>query len=820
LAIPDFEDSVVYRVQKSILHELPISGNLLLSIPPISAESTFSSLASTLYRIANPQPQPPSIVEFSPAALAGSKIGPDLLALFLAGEPVPKVSQNFFSPICRPQLLGENYQRKRRTTPQGALFPDIQKPRSHGEYRKAYSRIKTTGTISTHTIHMLTIWDQVYLVLLPPINLDFVPQIDVLERLRPYQKSGISFLVDHESALLADEMGTGKTVMAIVALRILFRLGKIRKALVICPVSVLGVWQDHLRDWGSELEFTVVRGTKETRKMDWDYPAHVYVSTYDTIASDFLNIVKKKKPFFCPACSSELRFKDKIHVSSADELPKFKCPKCGALLKDIPLKESLVDPEIFESFDIVIADEAQYIKNPEADRSRAVKLLRPKIRWALTGTPVENRLEDLASIFAFIKPSYMRAEGLTPTLAKELMKPFFLRRLKRDVLSELPAKTKQDIWLELDDDQSQEYERVLAADVSELTRLGEKVTKVHIFAVITRLKRICNFARQKRKSAKTDALMAQLQEIKESGHKAIVFTQWADPYGVETLGSLLSPFGASVLRGGMTDHQREEAIAKFRGDPETAVLIATVKTGGIGLTLTEANYVFHFDHWWNPATMWQAEDRVHRPGQERGVNIYSYWMQNTIEERIYQKLQEKGLLFDDVVNGLSEVAINETFTTQEWLEMLGIKTSEPPREKEPRQEGAPLAFDDALTKISKLEPVRFEELVKATFEKLGFRNVRTTKRSHDGGIDITANRVSIGRPEKVVAQCKRMDRVGVDVGRELLGVIAGDATVAKAFLVTSGLVSNECRAFCERDGRLAIVEGPLLTTYAMQFGLI
>jgi restriction endonuclease Mrr len=218
--------------------------------------------------------------------------------------------------------------------------------------------------------------------------------------------------------------------------------------------------------------------------------------------------------------------------------------------------------------------------------------------------------------------------------------------------------------------------------------------------------------------------------------------------------------------------------------------------------------------------MWQAEDRVHRPGQKHGVNIYSYWIQDTIEERIYQKLQEKGLLFDDVVNGLSEEAIDETLSTEEWLEILGINRREPARDKEGRQEGVPIAFDDALAKISKLEPLQFEELVKAIFGKLGFSNARTTKRSHDGGVDIIANRMSIGRSEKVIAQCKRMDRVGVDVGRELLGVIAADPTVAKAFLVTSGLVSQECRAFCERDGRLAVVEGPLLTTYAVQFGLI
>jgi superfamily II DNA or RNA helicase len=818
--IPAFGKSQVYRPQRFVLQDSQTSANLLLSISPGPAESTFRTLTSTIYRFPRLVAQEPSVVELSPVMLPSSAIGPDLVALILAGDLPPVVSQNLFSPICRSQILGEDLQRKRKATSQTALFPGVYEPGSHAEYKKAYRRIKTKGTISTHTIQTVTVWDQIYLVLLPPINLDFVPQIDVLEKLRPYQKAGISFLIDHESALLADEMGTGKTVMAIVALRILFRLGKIRKALVICPVSVLGVWQDHLRDWGSELEFTVVRGTKETRKMDWEYPAHVYVSTYETIASDFLSIVRKKKAFFCRNCRTELFFKDKVHLPSVDQPPEFKCPKCGALLEDVPLRESLVDPKIFDSFDIVIVDEAQYIKNAEADRSRAVKLLRPKIRWALTGTPFETRLDDLVSIFGFVKPNYVRAEGLTPNLAKELIKPFFLRRLKKDVLNDLPAKTKQQMWLELDDDQRLEYNRVLTAGRNELTQLGEKVTRVHIFAVLTKLKRICNFAQDKTRSPKTEALLAQVQEIKESGRKGIVFTQWADSYGVETLQSVLNPFGTCVLRGGMTDHQREEAIAKFRRDPGTTVLIATVKTGGVGLTLTEANYVFHFDHWWNPATMWQAEDRVHRHGQEQGVNIYSYWVQNTIEENIYEKLHQRGLLFDEVVNGLSEKAVDEMFSSEEWLEMLGVKTLKPTDRTERRQEQARTAFDEALAKLSALKPLEFEDLVTAVFGKLGFSNARTTKRSHDGGIDIVANRMSIGRTEKVIAQCKRMDRVGVDVGRELLGVIAADPTIAKAFLVTSGLVSQECRAFCERDGRLAVVEGPLLTTYAVQFGLI
>ncbi len=212
-----------------------------------------------------------------------------------------------------------------------------------------------------------------------------------------------------------------------------------------------------------------------------------------------------------------------------------------------------------------------------------------------------------------------------------------------------------------------------------MTELGEQVTKAHIFAVIMALKRVCNFASGKRSSPKSETLVEYVKTIKESGHKALVFTQWVDEYGVATLESILKPFGVSVLKGGLSDNSREAALQRFRTDPNVSVLLATLKTGGVGLTLTEANYVFHYDHWWNPATMWQAEDRVHRRGQQRGVNVYSFWTQKTIEERIHEKLCERGLLFDEVVNSLSETDVEQSISTEDWLDMLGVPRGSRPR---------------------------------------------------------------------------------------------------------------------------------------------
>jgi len=292
----------------------------------------------------------------------------------------------------------------------------------------------------------------------------------------------------------------------------------------------------------------------------------------------------------------------------------------------------------------------------------------------LTGTPLETKVEDLAGIFSFVKPKYMHY-NISTREAKRLIEPYFLRRLKKDVLQDLPPKIKQEQWLELDADQQAEYDRVLRGEVRKLTELGEQVTKAHIFAIITNLKRVCNFASGKHSSPKSETLIEYLKTVKDSGHKAIVFTQWVDEYGVASLESILKPFGVSVLKGGLTDAARDSALQRFRTDPKVCVLLATLKTGGVGLTLTEANYVFHYDHWWNPATMWQAEDRVHRKGQQRGVNVYSFWTQKTIEERIHEKLRERGLLFDEVVNSLSETDVEKAISTDDWLDMLGVPRS-------------------------------------------------------------------------------------------------------------------------------------------------
>lgn len=609
-------------------------------------------------------------------------------------------------------------------------------------------------------------WDLLYVVLQPPLTLEHFENLILPHDLFPFQPAGIDFLMKNESALLADEMGTGKTVMTAVALRILMQKGRANRALVVCPVSVLRQWDQHLDEWSPSLLVTTVRGNRDTRTIDWSMPAHVYITTYDTLRSDIER----------------------------------------GVLSDL------------DKFDVVVLDEAQNIKNPTSKRSRAIKKLRAHQRWALTGTPIENKLDDLASLFEYLRPGYLTSFDLYPARMKERIAPFFLRRRKADVLPDLPAKQKQDIWLELDAAQRAEYDQVVERVRSELSELGARVTKWDIGQRVQRLKQICNFAPEQFTSPKLGSLKELLEEIIENEQKVIVFSQYVGE-GIDKLENALEPYGTAKIVGGQSDTARNREVERFKHLPEIPILLASVRAGGVGLNLTEASYVVHFDHWWNPAVMWQAEARVHRPGQKRGVNVYSFWMEDTIEERIYRILQEKGLLFEDVVDGLSESQIDELISVDEWLDILGVKRKKvQPRPQ--RKTFESLSLTEIRERLYDITPTAFEHLVKELMHSLGYPNVKVTGKTRDGGIDVISTRNTTDGVVRAVAQCKRYrGTVGVEIARELRGVMAEDTSVRKGFLVTTGTFTRECLGFCERSGVIVPISGLQVANYVKQFGL-
>jgi superfamily II DNA or RNA helicase len=641
---------------------------------------------------------------------------------------------------------------------------------------------KARGRKPKHRQPLPSIWDLLFALLQPPLH--FGQSENYLFPSEPfgYQWQGIKFLLDNEHALLADDMGTGKTVMTIVALKFLIHQAKIHHVLILCPPSVLYEWQRHLNDWAPELTTYFIRSSqKEVRKSLWQTPMHIAVTSYGTLRSD--------------------------------------------------IESRVLSKESIERFDVVVLDEAHHIKNIKSKRFRAIKQLQPKRRWALTGTPIQNKIDDLASIFEFVYPGYLTPYDLHVERIQEKIRPYYLRRRKQDVMPELPSKIYEPIELELDEEQEKAYrlaEAGIREEFDEVLARGERVTKQHIFARLTKLKQICNFAPRKQSSPKTDSLRARIEEIIESGaqetiasgNKVIVFSQFVDE-GVSKLEKLLQPYGVAKIVGNQTDATRRGEIEKFKKRKDIPILIASVRSGGEGLNLTEASYVVHFDHWWNPAVMWQAEDRVHRRGQARGVNIYSYWMKNTIDDRIREKLREKGILFDKVVDGLAAEGIDELFTIDEWLEMFGVQNVKVERklvlDVTPWQS---MGLSEIREKLYEIKPSEFEELVRELMHFLGYPNVKVTGKSHDGGIDVLSTRNTPHGIERVAAQCKRYrGNVPVHTARDFFGAIANDKSIKQGFLVTTGEFTAECLRFCESNGMIRAISGIELAKYVQQFGL-
>lgn len=449
----------------------------------------------------------------------------------------------------------------------------------------------------------LSLAERLLLVLQPPLESLLDPQ-GVLEwpgQLYPYQHEGVAALIESDALLLADDMGLGKTIQAIAALRALVHWRHVRQALVVAPASLLTQWGRELEHWAPELCVTLVRGSKLDRQRLWRAHSHLFVVSYETLRED---------------------------VSAGYRGGPMETP-----------------------WDVVVLDEAQKIKNAETKAARACKSLRRRASWALTGTPLENDLDELASIVDFLAP-------LPSTVpASELLerhRELQLRRRKQDVLHDLPEKSVYDLWLRLDDRQRETYERAEREGVVHLRQLGETITVTHVLALIQRLKQICNVCPETGASAKLDDLADRLEEIAAEGQRALVFSQYVDEdYGVGGILRRLDRLAPLAYHGRLSAREKDEVIRQFKSSDHHKVLVLSLRAGGQGLNLQEASYVVHFDRWWNPAVQRQAEDRTHRLGQKNAVTVYRYICENTIEERIDRILRQKQHLFDEYVDQVS-----------------------------------------------------------------------------------------------------------------------------------------------------------------------
>ena len=412
--------------------------------------------------------------------------------------------------------------------------------------------------------------------------------LDFPDRLRGYQREGVTFLLERDSALLSDEMGLGKTVQVVVAVRLLLLSGNADRVLVVVPRVLRSNWEHEFSLWAPELLVRRVDGNKQNRASFYFLPLPVVIATYEQILHD----------------SAEL-----------DECSEF---------------------------DVVVLDEAQRIKDVASRTSISCRGIPRKRSWALTGTPVENTPDDIISLFAFVRRGLLARGGPVGEIQERII-PYFLRRTKDEVLPGLPPIIVQDLELEIQGRQRSAY-----LDVWEhRTETLRNASYVHILGLITRLKQLCNFDPVSGESVKFEALEFLLQNLSEPSDKVIVFSQYVKT--LRWISGQLETFSHRLFHGGQDDDERERTLDWFRTVRKPSALLMSIKAGGVGLNLQAAATVVLFDRWWNPAVEQQAIHRAHRLGRTRPLHVVRFLVTDTIEERIARILRGKSHLFETYV---------------------------------------------------------------------------------------------------------------------------------------------------------------------------
>ncbi|MGA2093381.1 MAG: SNF2-related protein [Sedimentisphaerales bacterium] len=598
-------------------------------------------------------------------------------------------------------------------------------------------------------------------ILMPPIHeILSDPQLGLPEKPHDYQATGIKWLYDRNNALLADEMGLGKTMQAIIAARILWRQGIIKQILVICPKTLISNWKTEFCKW-------------------WPQVVHN------------ITIAGTDRQFFLKLGMPNIIVKIINYESLSREL------------------EWLGNQKFFH--DLIIIDEAQRIKSSGSKASQAVKALQATRKWALTGTPLENKIDDLVSIFGFVEPNLIDYNDFEETIRKKI-RPYILRRRTDEVDIELPEIDEQDIEIDLEEEQYNTYKKMEENGVVELNEKGDSITVTHVFALINKLRQICNFCPVSGRSAKLEQLLKDMEEIKESTRKALIFSQFvSEDFGLKRIAKILGSEGFKNLQlyGEIPSNQRDAVKEQFDNDKNISSMLLNFKVGGVGLNLQSANYVYLFDRWWNPAVEDQAIKRVHRIGQKQKVIARKFYCKNTIEERILIILAKKRREFRRIIDE-NRPAENMGLTEEEIFSLFNIKVR-PRKYPHKKETGELIQFN-----LDSMSPSEFEVLVAEVYEKQGYK-ITITAGSHDRGIDIIAEKYVGQAREKVVIQCKHQKSVvGRPILQQLWGVVSDDHSITRGDLLTSSNFSSEAKDFA-KNKRLTIIDRNDLDALALEY---
>ena len=462
--------------------------------------------------------------------------------------------------------------------------------------------------------------------------------------LRGYQKEGFKWLRSVEElgfgGILADDMGLGKTLQIIALLIDAKKSNRLAKALIVCPASLVYNWSEEISKFDTEgiLRVSVLVGSKEDRQnvLEDNENSDIYISSYDTLRRDI-------------SLYHDMRFSHQI------------------------------------------IDEAQFIKNQNTGVAKAVKTVKADVKFALTGTPIENRLSELWSIFDYIMPGFLYSynsfrtkyenaivkEGneISAKLLSKMISPFVLRRLKSEVAMDLPEKIEEIRISKFEKEQQLAYDKELANLKKVLEGDSDyNSSKMIILSEITRLRQICCdpsliFDNYNGESAKLETCIDLVKSGIEAGHKILLFSQFTSMFDIIEKRFKEEKISSYTITGSTSKEDRIRLVNEFNED-NTDVFLISLKAGGTGINLVGADIVIHYDPWWNFAAQNQATDRAHRIGQKNNVTVYRLIAKGTIEERIVKLQESKKDLADKVLNFKEGVSL-ANISKEELLELLG-----------------------------------------------------------------------------------------------------------------------------------------------------
>lgn len=588
-----------------------------------------------------------------------------------------------------------------------------------------------------------------------------------------FQNNGVNLLINNPFALLSDESGLGKTLQAVTALQHLYKKRKIKSTLIISSFPDFGRpgaespegWLGHFNTWAPELKITPLSYDKETRKKQWASKTQVFLTT------------------------------------------------CECLLSDEA--EEIIDHNTLKKFDCIILDNYQSFRLTSYQRDRIFQKLKLRYLWILDNSPIEEFENNIISYF--INHTVEQSEKITV----ESITGFTKRQLYKSLGNDFPQRVSRNRWFELDDNQQRDYNVVLEQGQLKLYGSIERgnlfVIRPQIFTILHELMQTLNFSSTGNLSQKAEALISEVKRISEYKQKAVIFSQY-EKYGLRRLEELFTENNINFVtyRAGMNNSAIEEVCRSFRNETNGCIFLADTKAVNKNLDLGSFNQIIHFDQWWNPISNWLAEDKV-CSNNSNHILVQYYRTSGIIEEKIYKMLNSKGLLNKLVVESLSQTALADMISTEEWFDLFNLLVN-----KSEIPDSEPANFESLLVNYQNCTNEEFEKQVHNLLLRSGFKNLQPFIPCSSEDIStLKSIKVINSKNEKVLIRILCNHIVDENQIIEFLELLSIEKDYSKGLLFTNRDFSEQCRKYSAvKMNLLTLIDIKLFTQYLRYFKII